>query len=48
VIKGNAQSRLFHTPSSPYYGRTRAEAWFRTAEDAEAAGFRPYRPRRRT
>ena len=29
----------FHAPSSPWYGRTNAEVWFRTAEAAEAAGF---------
>ena len=46
-IKGNAQSKLFHPPTSPYYGRTRAEVWFRTPADAEAAGFRPYRSRGR-
>ncbi|QJY45221.1 hypothetical protein [Pseudonocardia broussonetiae] len=47
TIKGNAQSKLFHPPSSPYFGRTRAEVWFRTAQDAEAAGFTAYTPRRR-
>jgi small subunit ribosomal protein S2 len=29
----------FHAPSSPWYSRTNAEVWFRTAEAAEAAGF---------
>ena len=29
----------YHTPESPYYGRTVAEVWFATAADAEAAGF---------
>lgn len=43
TIKGNAGSKLYHTPSSPYYGRTKAEAWFATAEDAEAAGFTAWR-----
>ena len=38
-IKGNADSMKFHTPESPWYGQTKAEAWFRTAEAAEAAGF---------
>jgi large subunit ribosomal protein L22 len=38
-IKGNAQSMLYHEPSSPYYSRTKAEAYFATVEDAEAAGF---------
>lgn len=39
TIKGNAGSMLYHTPASPYYDRTRAEAWFSSTEDAEAAGF---------
>ena len=30
---------LFHTPDSPYYGRTKAEVWFQHPADAEAAGF---------
>lgn len=38
-VKGNADSMKFHTPESPYYDRTVAEVWFRTAEDAQAAGF---------
>jgi len=47
-IKGNAQSMLFHTPDSPYYGRTKPEVWFRTEPDAERAGFTKYarRPRK--
>ncbi|GAA3219833.1 hypothetical protein GCM10017691_03570 [Pseudonocardia petroleophila] len=47
TIKGNAGSMLFHPPSSPYFGRTKAEVWFRTPEDAVAAGFTAYSPRRR-
>ncbi|MCY7343866.1 MAG: hypothetical protein LH603_19050, partial [Pseudonocardia sp.] len=39
TIKGNAGSMLYHTPASPYYSRIRAEAWFSSTEDAEAAGF---------
>ena len=38
-IKGNKGSMKFHAPSSPWYSRTNAEVWFRTAEAAEAAGF---------
>jgi small subunit ribosomal protein S2 len=38
-IKGNKDSMKFHAPSSPWYGRTKAEVWFQTAEAAEAAGF---------
>jgi len=38
-IKGNKNSMKFHAPSSPWYARTNAEVWFRTAEAAQAAGF---------
>jgi large subunit ribosomal protein L22 len=38
-IKGNADSMLYHTPDSRYYGITKAEVWFDTEEHAEAAGF---------
>jgi hypothetical protein len=48
TIKGNAGSMLFHTPDSPYYGRTKPEVWFRSEADAERAGFTKYtrRPRK--
>ncbi|RZS40759.1 hypothetical protein EV193_10372 [Herbihabitans rhizosphaerae] len=39
TVKGNADSMMFHTTDSPYYGRTKAEVWFKTAADAEKAGF---------
>ena len=39
-IKGNADSMLYHLPGTRYYAATVAEAWFATAEAAEAAGFR--------
>ncbi len=45
-IKGNANSMLFHTTTSPWYGRTKAEVWFRTEEAAKAAGFTDARERR--
>ncbi len=38
-IKGNEGSKKFHASTSPWYDRTNAEVWFRTAEAAEAAGF---------
>ena len=38
-IKGNEDSRKFHTPESPWYDQTIAEVWFDSAEAAEAAGF---------
>ena len=38
-IKGNADSMLYHTPDSRYYQVTKAEVWFDTEDNAEAAGF---------
>jgi len=39
AIKGNTNSKLFHTEDSPYYSRTKAGVWFETEADAERAGF---------
>ena len=42
-IKGNINSKgekIYHTPESPYYERTKEEQWFCTEEEAVAAGFR--------
>lgn len=38
-IKGNEDSRKFHTPESPWYDQTIAEVWFDSEEAAEKAGF---------
>ena len=38
-VKGNADSGLFHEPDGQWYDQTDAEFYFKTAEDAEAAGF---------
>lgn len=38
-IKGNADSMLYHTPESRYYAATKAEVYFDTVANAEAAGF---------
>jgi len=38
-IKGNASSRLYHRPGTPFYESTIAEVWFASAEAAVAAGF---------
>jgi large subunit ribosomal protein L4 len=38
-VKGNADSGLFHEPDSQWYDATEAEFYFKTAEDAEAAGL---------
>jgi large subunit ribosomal protein L4 len=39
-VKGNADSGLYHEPGGQWYDATEAEFWFKTAEDAEAAGFK--------
>ena len=39
-VKGNGDSMIYHTPESSFYGRTIAEWYFKSAADAEAAGFR--------
>jgi large subunit ribosomal protein L4 len=38
-IKGNKDSMKYHTPDGQWYDTTEAEVWFKTAADAEAAGF---------
>ena len=39
TIKGNADSMLYHTTDSQWYGQTIAEVWFADEEAARAAGF---------
>ncbi|TDD60159.1 50S ribosomal protein L17 [Kribbella antibiotica] len=39
TVKGNEDSMKYHGTDSPWYDQTVAEVWFKTAEDAEAAGF---------
>ncbi len=39
LVKGNADSMLFHGPDSPYYEQTIAEFWFVDEATAKAAGF---------
>jgi large subunit ribosomal protein L17 len=38
-VKGNADSGLYHEPDGQWYEQTVAEFWFKSAADAEAAGF---------
>ena len=40
-VKGNADSGLYHVAGSQWYDATEAEFWFKSAADAEAAGFKP-------
>ena len=42
-IKGNINAKgekIYHTPDSPYYERTKPESWFCSEEEAAEAGFR--------
>ena len=39
-VKGNADSGLYHEPDGRWYDATVAEFWFKSAADAEAAGFK--------
>jgi F-type H+-transporting ATPase subunit gamma len=39
LIKGNMDSMYYHRPDSRSYGVTKAEVWFETEEEAQAAGF---------
>ena len=48
TIKGKTAARVFHTPAGPYYTRVRADVWFRSADDARAAGFTERAPRPRS
>lgn len=48
LVKGNADSGIYHTPESPSYGQTIAEVWFPDAEAAERAGYRAPRNMPRT
>lgn len=40
MIKGDEDAMVYHAPSSPGYAQSAADVWFRSPEDAEAAGFR--------
>ena len=45
LIKGNRDSMLYHTPDSPWYGRTNDEEWYSTEEEAQAAGYQRWNSR---
>jgi competence protein ComEC len=40
LIKGNESSKIYHLPGGSYYNRTKAEFWFKTEAQAQAAGYR--------
>ncbi len=39
TVKGNGDSGKYHEADGQWYDQTHAEFWFKSAEDAEAAGF---------
>ena len=39
TVKGNADSGKYHEADGQWYDQTHAEFWFKSAADAEAAGF---------
>ncbi|KQZ89195.1 50S ribosomal protein L17 [Phycicoccus sp. Root563] len=39
VVKGNADSGKYHEADGQWFEQTHAEFWFKSAEDAEKAGF---------
>jgi len=39
VVKGNADSGKYHEADGQWFEQTQAEFWFKSAEDAEKAGF---------
>ncbi|MFC8504603.1 50S ribosomal protein L17 [Pedococcus sp. NPDC057267] len=39
TVKGNRDSGKYHEPDGQWFEQTKAEFWFKSAEDAEAAGF---------
>ncbi|MBB5154693.1 sunset domain-containing protein [Saccharopolyspora phatthalungensis] len=48
MIKGHSASRQYHSPESPAYDKIVPDVWFRTAGDAEIAGFEPWNGKRAT
>jgi hypothetical protein len=47
TVKAKQSSKLFHTEKSPYFSRTKADVWFKTEADAEAAGFQAWDHKKR-
>lgn len=44
-VKGSPKSMIFHTPDSPYFKRMKGDVTFRSAAEAERAGYTRWRPR---
>lgn len=41
VVKANVDSMTYHLPGTPTHRRVTADVWFKDADAARAAGFRP-------
>ena len=41
TVKGNLDSKKYHVAGSQWFDSTVAEVWFKTADEAKAAGFEP-------
>ena len=41
TVKGNLDSQKYHVAGSQWFDATVAEVWFKTADEAKAAGFEP-------
>ncbi|MDU0292080.1 hypothetical protein [Saccharothrix longispora] len=44
-VKGSSKSRIFHTAESPYFKRMKGDVVFRSAVEAERAGYTRWAPR---
>lgn len=40
-VKANVDSMTYHLPGSPTHARVSADVWFKDADTAQTAGFRP-------
>jgi len=40
IVKAKISTKIYHPEESSFYGRTKADVWFTSAEAAETAGFR--------
>lgn len=41
VVKANVDAMTYHLPDTPTHARVHADVWFKDADAARAAGFRP-------
>ncbi|MDQ2584172.1 sunset domain-containing protein [Saccharothrix yanglingensis] len=44
-VKGSSKSRIFHTAESPYFKRMKGDVVFRSAAEAERAGYTRWAPK---